>query len=182
MDIERMHTMIEKLTENALAQFDNGIENVDTCEMAEVVDMMKDLSEAMYYRTLTKAMDSSDTEEVLTMLDRFGDRRYYEPRYHIDPHDRDIDREKYERMYYTEPKTKVEVIEKESDYDKAKHYYTETKAVHSGTSTEDKDKKMKALEKYMQELGLDISELVNGMTEEEKNMLRTKMSTLITKI
>ena len=50
MDVKRMHEMIEKLSECAKTQFDKGIDHVDTCEMGKVVDMMKDLSEAMYYR------------------------------------------------------------------------------------------------------------------------------------
>lgn len=80
MDIKRMHEMIEKLSEAAECEFSKGIENVDTCEMDKVVDMMKDLSEAMYYRTLTKAMQESDTEEIMDMFDRYGDdgKRYYD--------------------------------------------------------------------------------------------------------
>lgn len=53
MDVSRMHCMIEKLSECAKAEFDKGIENIDTCEMGQVTDMLKDLAEAMYYRTLT---------------------------------------------------------------------------------------------------------------------------------
>ena len=80
MDIKRMHEMIEKLSEAAECEFSKGIENVDTCEMDKVVDMMKDLSEAMYYRTLTKAMQESDTEEIMEMFDKYGDdgKRYYD--------------------------------------------------------------------------------------------------------
>ena len=70
MDIKRMHCMIEKLSECAKSEMESGIENVDTCEMGKVVDMMKDLSEAMYYRTLTKAMDESTSEETLEMFER----------------------------------------------------------------------------------------------------------------
>lgn len=80
MDIKRMHEMIEKLSEAAECEFSKGIENVDTCEMDKVVDMIKDLSEAMYYRTLTKAMQESDTEDIMEMFDRYGDdgKRYYD--------------------------------------------------------------------------------------------------------
>ena len=53
MDIKRMHDMIEKLSETAKCEFDKGIENVDACEMGQVMDMLKDIAEAMYYRTLT---------------------------------------------------------------------------------------------------------------------------------
>ena len=79
MDIKRMHDMIEKLSECAKSEFDGGIENVDTCEMGKVTDMLKDLAEAMYYRTLTKAMDESEDDEIMEMFDRYGDdRRYYD--------------------------------------------------------------------------------------------------------
>lgn len=79
MDIKRMHDMIEKLSECAKSEFERGIENVDTCEMGKVTDMLKDLAEAMYYRTLTKAMDESEDDEILEMFDRYGDdRRYYD--------------------------------------------------------------------------------------------------------
>lgn len=79
MDIKRMHNMIEKLAECAEKQFESGIENVDTKEMSEVTDMMKDLSMAMYYRTLTKAMEEADTDEIMDMFDQYGDgRRFYD--------------------------------------------------------------------------------------------------------
>lgn len=79
MDIKRMHDMIEKLSECAKSEFDKGIDNVDACEMGKVTDMMKDLAEAMYYRTLTKAMDESNEDEIMEMFDRYGDdRRYYD--------------------------------------------------------------------------------------------------------
>lgn len=202
MDIKRMHEMIEKLSECAEYEFSKGVDNINPQEMGEVTDMMKDLAEAMYYRTLTKAMEESDAEETLAMMERFGDgRRFYDdyryktsgryapkgrgtyvgrrgfdepPYWHREPeYERDMDREDG-RMYFTEPM--------ESDYDRAKRMYTETKTIHSSNSTEDKEHKMKALEKYMQELGIDISDMLNGMTEEEKDMMRTKLSTLVSKI
>ena len=50
MDVKRMHDMIETLTECAKHEFDKGVENIDTKEMGEVIDMIKDLAEAEYYR------------------------------------------------------------------------------------------------------------------------------------
>ena len=80
MDVKRMHEMIEKLSECAKTQFDKGIDKVDTCEMGKVIDMMKDLSEAMYYRELTKTMQEYDSDENMEMFERYGDggRRYYD--------------------------------------------------------------------------------------------------------
>lgn len=64
MDIKRMHDMIEKLSECAKSEFDKGIESVNTDEMGKVTDMLKDLAEAMYYRTLTNIMEEYDIEDV----------------------------------------------------------------------------------------------------------------------
>lgn len=78
MDIKSMHEMIEKLTECAKYELDKGVEAVDTKEMGEVTDIIKDLSEAMYYRTLVEAMKESEYGED---YDEYGpmesERRYY---------------------------------------------------------------------------------------------------------
>lgn len=213
MDIKRMHCMIEKLAECAEKQFDNGIENVDTAEMGQVTDMLKDLAEAMYYRTLTKAMDDSDPEEIMEMFERYGDggRRYYDhyryadgrfapkgrgtyrrgydepPYYHMTPemyrnmeNYRDMDR-RDGRMYYTEPSMNSGV-HTESRYDMAKRNYTESKELHRGNTPEDKEQKMKELEKYLREIGSDIAELISDASTEEKNLLKNRMQVIMQKI
>lgn len=211
MDIMRMHDMIEKLSECAKCEIDKGIENIDPCEMGQVTDMMKDLAEAMYYRTLMKAMEESSADETMEMFERFGDgRRFYDnyrysngrfapkgrgtrrgydepPYFHMTPemyrgmeHDRNIDRN-YGRMYYTEPATSGMNMT-ESGYDKAKRHYTETKEMHKANTAEDKEHKMKSLENYMKELSGDITELLTDMTAEERTMLKSKLSTLVSKM
>lgn len=56
--------MIEKLAECAKCEIENkGIEHVDTKEMGEVVDILKDLCEAEYYAKISKAMDESEYGE-----------------------------------------------------------------------------------------------------------------------
>lgn len=213
MDIKRMHCMIEKLAECAEKQFDNGIESVDTAEMGQVTDMLKDLAEAMYYRTLTKAMDDSDPEEIMEMFERYGDggRRYYDhyryadgrfapkgrgmyrrgydepPYYHMTPemyrnmeNYRDMDR-RDGRMYYTEPSMNSGV-HTESRYDMAKRNYTESKELHRGNTPEDKEQKMKELEKYLREIGSDIAELISDASTEEKNLLKNRMQVIMQKI
>ena len=55
--------MIEKLSECAKVEMDKGIENIDTKEMGEVADMIKDLAEAEYYAKISKAMDESEYGE-----------------------------------------------------------------------------------------------------------------------
>lgn len=214
MHIERIHKMIECLTEKALGELDKGVENVNTEEMGEAVDMIKDLCEAEYKAVIVKSMKKADEEEeeynkelLRALKDEYGEeggRRYYDeyrykttgryapkgkgtyvgrrgyeepPYYHMYP-DRDMDRE-YGRMYYTEPTV---THTSESGYDRAKRMYTETKEMHKANTPEDKEHKMKSLDSYTKELASDITGMVADMSAEEKNLLRTKLSTLVSKI
>lgn len=125
-----------------------------------------------------------------------GTRRGYEepPYYHMYPeYDerermRDMDRDDRGKMYYSEPAGNVSGSNNmsrnysESNYDRAKRNYTETKELHKGNTQEDKEHKMKSLDGYMKELSTDITHLLGDMTAEEKNLLRTKLSTLVSKI
>lgn len=125
-----------------------------------------------------------------------GTRRGYEepPYYHMYPeYDerermRDMDRDDRGKMYYSEPAGNVSGSNNmsrnysESNYDRAKRNYTETKELHKGNTQEDKEHKMKSLDGYMKELSTDIKHLLSDMTAEEKNLLRTQLSTLVSKI
>ena len=92
------------------------------------------------------------------------------------------------KMYYSEPASNVSGSNNmsrnysESNYDRAKRNYTETKELHKGNTQEDKEHKMKSLDGYMKELSTDIKHLLGDMTAEEKNLLRTQLSTLVSKI
>lgn len=210
MDVKRMHEMIEKLSECAKTQFEKGIDHVDTCEMGKVIYMMKDLSEAMYYRTLTKAMEDSDSDEVLEMFERYGDsgRRYYDhyryadgrfapkghgtyrrgyeepPYYHMTPemYHRDMDRD-MGRMYYTEPTMNTSMRDsREGRSGMSRRAYMENKELHKANTTADKEAKVRDLNTYMTELATDMSEIINDATPEEKSVLKSKLSALVTKI
>lgn len=123
-------------------------------------------------------------------------RRGYEepPYYHMYPeynereHMRDMDRDDRGKMYYSEPASNASGSNNmsrnysESNYDRAKRNYTETKELHKGNTQEDKEHKMKSLDGYMKELSTDITHFLGDMTAEEKNLLRTKLSTLVSKI
>ena len=118
-------------------------------------------------------------------------RRGYEepPYYHMpinynDPeYMRDMDKG-MGRMHYTEPAVSDNNSSHtiESGYDRAKRNYTETKEMHKNNTPEDKEHKMKALDGYIKELGGDITQLIGDMTAEERNLMRTKLSTLVSKL
>jgi hypothetical protein len=72
------------LVENQMSHLDQ----VDTKELGEAIDMIKDLEEAIYYCTITEAMEKTEEKEPMHW-DRDMDRQmgrmyypYYEPMYY----------------------------------------------------------------------------------------------------
>ena len=199
--------MIEKLSEVAKCELDKGVENIDTKEMGEVAEIIKELSEAEYYAKISKAMDESeygedydyrgayDEHERKGYRGRMRDskgrymKRSYTPNtmMHDDEwedmqRNRDMDRN-LGKMYYTEPMTmNNDQSHSESRYDRAKRGYEESKAMHKDNTPESKQHKMKELENYMKELSSDITDMITDMSQEEKTMLKNKMSVLMQKI
>ena len=102
-------------------------------------------------------------------------------RYHEMENMRDMDRDKHGRMYYTEPSGN-NIRMNESNYDRTKRNYTETKELHKSNTPEDKEHNMKSLETYMAELARDVSGMVNDMSQEEKALAKTKLTALVNKI
>ena len=110
MDIPRM----KKLKEDLMAQIEcyvtTGFDKVNTCELGEAVDMVKDLSEALYYCAITKAMEEGEEESGkweqepkhrmrymtrnVKMRDEYYPIEYYDPRY----------RERYNYPMYSDGK------------------------------------------------------------------------------
>ena len=87
------------------------------------------------------------------------------------------------RMYYTEPSMSSDSgSHMESRYDMAKRNYTESKELHRGNMAEDKEHKMKELEKYTREIGSDIAEVISDASPEEKALLKQKMQVIMQKI
>ena len=81
MHIKNIHSMIEKLSECAKVELDKGVENIDTKEMGEVAEIIKELSEAEYYAKISKAMDEAESEDnmrAIEMYEDYPERRYYD--------------------------------------------------------------------------------------------------------
>lgn len=75
MHIKNIHSMIEKLSECAKVELDKGIEKIDTEEMSKVAEIIKELAEAEYYASVTKAMEEHDFEDEEDIMDE-GRRGY----------------------------------------------------------------------------------------------------------
>ncbi len=277
-ETKQIKKMCEKLMDTVNYELDKGIENVDTKELGEAIDMIKDLYEAKkemfeacYYKQIMEAMekqDFEDEEEVekegrkgyrgqpRSQSGRFmrrGDgrrsnrgRRGYEMpmmMYDDDMDDweemermRDMDRMSYGRMGYSggssgggsssgmssggsqggqssggmsggssgggsqsrggntrgyeegymagysEGTRENQRDGREGRSGEARRGYMESKEMNGGNSPEEKQQKMKELEKYMKELGADITDMISDMSQEEKTLMKQKMQVLMQKI
>ena len=161
------------------------LRNADAQELGEVIDMVKDMEKAIYYCTITKAMEANKEEEKYRR--HYGD---YIPKevYYPSEWERDVDK-RFGRMYYTDPSQPIHSSGTGRSYPSefrdvregrspiSRKMYMESKEMHKGTPQQ-----MKELEKYIQELSQDIVEMIKDATPEEKVMLQQKLSTLATKI
>lgn len=174
-----MHKWAKQIMECVKAKVDGiGIDNFEGQNLDDLKDfteIVKNIVEFDKEYLIVEAMENSKDDY----------RRYTGPPYYHMPvnyndmeYMRDMDKSRG-KMYYSEP---IAPHVSESNYDRAKRHYTETKEMHKGASTEDKEHKMKALDMYIRELSGDISELLNDMTPDERNLLRTKMSNLASKL
>ena len=115
------------------------ITNADTHELGEAIDMIKDLEEAIYYATITEAMNEKENTHKEYIYD---------------------DTDEYEGHSH-----------------KNRRMYMEAKEMHKDKATQ-----LKELERYMQELTVDIVDMIEDASIEEKQYLEKKISALATKI
>ena len=133
--LQEMKRQITCAVERALCD----ITNADTHELGEAIDMIKDLEEAIYYATITEAMNEKENTHKEYIYD---------------------DTDEYEGHSH-----------------KNRRMYMEAKEMHKDKATQ-----LKELERYMQELTVDIVDMIEDASIEEKQYLEKKISALATKI
>ena len=133
--MERLHHVKEIILDEILNQVSH-LECVNTKELGEAIDMIKDLEEAIYYGTITKAMHGEWPKETDMMPDGKAGRSHM-----------------------------------------TRRMYMEAKELHH-----DKTSQIQNLEQYMKELSMDVVEMIQGSSPEEKQLLKSKLTTLISKI
>lgn len=195
--MERLKNMKETLMTAVESQLGN-LKDVDAEELGEVVDMVKDLSEAIYYCTITKAMEENKEEEehMEKYKKYFGGSNYPLPPVMYGEGQYENGR----RMYYTNgsngtmgsanPSSNRGYHDGESypypaeirDFREGRspitrRNYMESKELHQG-----KEKQMKELEKYMKELTDDVLEMIEDASPEEKQILSQKLHMLSDRI
>lgn len=182
--MDRLKTIKQTLMSCVEGQMSH-LDSVDTKELGEAIDMIKDLEEAIYYCTITKAMEEGKHEEYPNHYDEeiYNQRMYYGGRSgnsnggnsssNNGNGSNSSGRSQYhEREYPYEFKDY-----REGRSPRSRRTYMEAKETH-----QDKTSQMRELEKYIQELTQDIIEMVEGSSQEEKQYLSKRVSALGTKI
>lgn len=198
--MEQLKSMKSCLVAQAQAQMGN-LQQVDAKELGEVIDMIKDLEEAIYYCNIVEAMEEKDKQQPTNTYYYTEKMMYPEPDYYRDM-DRQSGRMYYSSgsnggnsgnnsgnssssnsgnnssRYYTEREYPLELRDRrEGRSPMSRRMYMESKELH-----QDKATKMKELEKYMQELTQDVTEMIEDATPEEKQLLHKKVTALASKI
>ena len=184
--MERLKSIKDNLIAAVQCQ---DISSADAKEMGEVVDMIKDIEEAIYYCTITKAMEEKYPEQPMYYGGRGDGMRRYIPYMDYRPEIyRDMD---YDRMYYTESgmaqtpsgrysgsvsqRTKMEAPvriydSREGRSGMTRRNYMEGKEMHHNQDAQ------------MQELSEDITEMIQDASPDEKLLLKQKLTSLTQKL
>lgn len=204
-EMKPLGKICEKLMDAVTHELDRGIENVDTKELSEVIDMIKDvyeakkeLAEACFKKYVLEEMEK-ESEEGEEETD--GERMYYrgQPRSEsgrfMSRNDgRRSNRGRGGRRNY-EPEMMYDDMDldymqygmggrmyyggsgesEKSKYDKAKEGYQQAKQSKDGSH-------MKSLEEYAKEMTEDILDVVKDMDSAEKQLLKSKVQMLASKI
>ena len=194
MATDALKTMKEQLMSCVQGQL-GDISRVDAHEIGQAIDMIKDLSEAIYYCTITDSMEKADKENQQTPVNNIN--------YYTTPEYRNMQRAGG-YMYYpasnggqntgtmsyyssgsngggsngsTSYYTDMMRDPRQGRSPMRRRMYMEGKEMHKDTNSQ-----LKELEAYLQELSTDITEMIKDASPEERSTLRQKMTTLASKI
>lgn len=192
------HEKLKWMKDSLICVVENQLCNlseVDTEELGEAIDMIKDLEEAIYYCTVTEAMNHQGKEMKMKNGDHHqkpeDDRMYYSGGYpamyadggqshmggtqnYADSGDMSGTNSSNGRNYYDGPMWRDE---REGRSYNSRRMYMEAKEM-----KRDKASQLRELEKYMQELSQDMVEMIADASPEEKQYLEKKITALASKI
>ena len=204
MSIEVMKSIKEQLLSCIQGQL-GDLKNVDAEELGEAIDMVKDLSEAIYHCTITEAMEKADESKEMMPVNNIN--YYTHPMYNkmTYPEYRDMERNGGYMYYPSSPGGNTssgsngsssggrtsnsggnstsyytEMLERDPKEGRSamrRRMYMEGKEMNNDLKSQ-----LKELQAYLQELSNDITEMVKDASPEERAVLHQKMTTLAGKI
>lgn len=204
MGIEELKTLRTQFMGCVQGQMGN-LENVNAKQLGEVVDMVKDLTQSIYYQTITQAMQKSskDQEKQVNNINYYTTPIEYNkihPDYYRDwernngymyyPGGNSTTGGNYtsggntsamrgsgNMNYYTQVPMGMVRDPREGRSALRRRMYMEGKQMHK-----DANSQLKELEAYLHELTNDITEMIKDASPEQRATLHQKMTTLANKI
>lgn len=192
--MEQLKTIKQCLVSAVQTQL-GDLKKTDAKELGEVIDMIKDLEEAMYYCSITEAMEKSaeEKEQGNMNVNYYMEPMYYRGqsrdsmgRYTSDSSQSGSmgqssgTRNYVPYMEYAPYMMRDNRWRDEHFGDKSgisRRMYMEGKQYHG-----DDQQSMKELEHYITDLGEDLTDMIKESSQEEKQVLSTKLQQLATKI
>ena len=181
------HEKLKWMKDSLICVVENELCNigeVDTKELGEAIDMIKDLEEAIYYATVTEAMNKPGKEWEMKKGDHHqkpeDDRMYYGYPMYADSGRQNSGNGTSNtnhtggRMYYDDSMGR--------DEDAGRSHMSRKMYMEAKHMNKDKATQLRELEKYMQELSQDITEMIADASPEEKQYLEKKITALASKI
>lgn len=180
---EMLKSMKSQLLSTIMGQMGN-LQQVNAQELGIAVDCLKDISECEYYCSIVEAMENQDKSKE-------EERRYKMPYYRMyydnssngggngssNSNGGNGSRNYRERDWdWQEERIRLDES-REGRSPRSRRMYMEDKELHK-----DKNVMMKDLEQYMMELSSDITEMIEGASQDEKTLLQKKIAALATKI
>ena len=147
---------------------------VDAKELGEVIDMIKDLEEAMYYCAIIEAMEESKEEKEQSQS-------YNNINYYMEPHDGVKNYVPY--MEYAPYMMRDKTWRDARLYDSADRTYNSRRMYMESKQNQATDQQsMKELEHYIKDLGDDLTDMIRDSSVEEKQVLSSKLQQLASKV
>ena len=206
--MEQLKTIKQCLVSAVQTQL-GDLKKTDAKELGEVIDMIKDLEEAMYYCSITEAMEKSaeEKEQGNMNVNYYMEPMYYrgQSRDSMGRYTSGGGRRGYEGpMYYDNSsssssgqsgnmgQSSVPYMEYAPYMMRDNRWRDEHFGDKSGMSRRmymegkqyhgDDQQSMKELEHYINDLGEDLTDMIKESSTEEKQVLSTKLQQLATKI
>jgi hypothetical protein len=154
MHIKRIHEMIEKLTELACDEMSGDMRCVNTKEMGEVIDMVKDLADAEYHSLISKEMKDGGEYRMTPEMFKEHSAEWF----------RDMDLKSGKR-YYSEPLQESNM----SKTEKARQKYHD-------------DSTQANFDNFTKELVNELVEIWGTIDNAEKTIMKNRLQNLVTKM
>lgn len=190
----QLKSMKDKLISAIEAQINGNLEYANTEELGEAVDMVKDLSEAIYYCTITEAMEEKSPKGHYPTTHYYGERMVSRDYPMLDSY---MPYEEYPIMYDSGNRGSMGGTRYYDDSTTRYMMYRDDrhmlppggdrtsmsrKRYMDGKMHNDKTMQMKELEQYTQELATELTDMIKDASPEEKQLLQQKITLLAQKI